>query len=174
LRETAELTFSQFLKEHNHPVLLSSQDLDWTDKRAFQFETMIIDQSSDQPASSPPKTPTQVAEALVFEVKKQARGTQSNMLCVRRTGNNDIVLAHPTISKFHAYFAKSAGEDSYEIADVGSTNGTRVNNQRLMAHQGQKLANGDRIEFGPAIHVMYFTAQGFYDFLQHLLRSGIL
>jgi hypothetical protein len=173
LRETAGLTFSEFLKKHSHPVLLSSQDLDWTEKTAFQFETVIIDQSSDQQANLSAKTASQVAETLVFEVKKQARGTPSNMICVGRTGNNDIVFANPTISKFHAYFAKSADEDSYEIVDVGSTNGTRVNNQRLTAHQSQKLANGDRIEFGPAIEVIYFTAQGFYDFMQHLLRPGL-
>ena len=173
LKEAAGLTSSHFLKDHNHPVLLWSLDLDWTEEITFQFDTSIFKSESTEPASLPTDTGSQMIETLVIEVRKQVGSGPANMICVGRAVNNDIIFAHEMVSKLHAYFLKKEGEDTYEIVDAGSTNGTSLNNQSLIAHSNNLLVNGDRLHFGSTIGVMYLTANGFYEFLQHLLRSGI-
>jgi len=95
------------------------------------------------------------------------------MISVGRTANNDIIFSHETVSKFHAYFRKKRAEDSYEIFDASSSNGTKVNDQPLIAYQGTPLADHDRIQFSPVIQVMYLSARGFYEFLQQLTLTGM-
>ena len=173
LRGAAGLSASQFLKRHNHPVLLWSQSLDWTEKINFQFETAIIEPGNEQSFGLPAQTESQIAETLVIEIRKQVSTTPAHMICVGRAPNNDIVLLDHTISKFHAYFTKAEAEDSLAIADADSTNGTKLNEQLLIAHQKKSLTNRDLIHLGPSIQMMYLTARGFYDFLRQLHRSGI-
>jgi hypothetical protein len=43
----------------------------------------------------------------------------------------------------------------------------------LVAYNNKTLYNRDNIQFGPAIQMVYLTAEGFYDLLQQLHRSGI-
>jgi pSer/pThr/pTyr-binding forkhead associated (FHA) protein len=139
----------------------------------YQFETSVIETDGNRPLNHLAKTASQVTATLVIEVRKQATHGPSSMICTGRASNNDIVFAHKTISKLHAYFLKTGTMDAYEIVDADSTNGTKVNNNKLTAHQHHPVANRDRIHFGPSIQVMYLTALGFYDFLQELLRCGI-
>ena len=51
-------------------------------------------------------------------------------LRIGRTPDNDLVLADLTVSRYHAELRKSAS-GHYEIADLGSHNGTFVNGQRI-------------------------------------------
>jgi hypothetical protein len=173
VQEAAGLTSSQFLLGNNHPVLLWSQSLDWVQADEFQFTTMIIDSDKDALLTGPAKTQSQAAKTLVIEIRKHQGSTSSKMILVGRAVNNDIIFNDLAISKLHAYFQKSEGDDSYNIIDAGSTNGTQVNRQLLTPQQRQPLANKDHIEFGPNIQVVFFTPLGFYDFLQHLHKGGI-
>ena len=83
------------------------------------------------------------------------------------------MIANKTVSKLHTYFVLSAEGDSYQIVDANSTNGTLVNNKRLVAYKNKPLFNRDNIQFGPSIQMVYLTSEGFYDLLQQLHRSGI-
>jgi hypothetical protein len=49
---------------------------------------------------------------------------------VGRAPNNDVVLAYPCVSKFHAFFR--AGSEGLSLVDAGSTNGTHVDETRLL------------------------------------------
>ena len=173
LKATAGLTSSRFLEDHDHPVLIWSKSLDWTERITYQFETSIIEGDRDSPLNELAKTASQVTATLVIEVRKKTPQGPSSMICTGRASNNDIVFPHKTVSKLHAYFLRTARRDAYEIVDANSTNGTKVNNRTLTAHQHHAVVNRDRIHFGPSIQVMYLTALGFYDFLQQLLRCGI-
>lgn len=52
----------------------------------------------------------------------------------------------PEISRRHARIARAAAPHNYAIEDLGSTNGTFVNDRRIGT--AQPLAEGDRIEVG--------------------------
>ena len=59
---------------------------------------------------------------------------------------NDLVIAHPTVSRRHAILGYHAG--AYTIADLQSTNGTFVNGRRIKAPV--PIRPGDEISFGAA------------------------
>ena len=62
-----------------------------------------------------------------------------------------IVLGDPNVSRNHAEI-RPAG-DGYVVADLGSTNGTKVNGVRVAEHH---LRDGDEVRFGNT--VMHFEA----------------
>ncbi len=64
-------------------------------------------------------------------------------LTIGREGDNALVLSHPTVSRHHAQLAFEAGE--CVLYDLNSTNGTFVNEQRVMR---QPLKPGDIVRFG--------------------------
>ena len=173
LRESAGLTPSLFIEKYSFPVLLWPQAGDWIEHTPFQFETFESDCSDEEPSDISPGTESQIAKTRVVEIRKQASPAPTSMICLGRAANNDIVLANHTVSKLHTYFLVSEDETSYEIVDANSTNGTMVNNTRLVAYQNHPLFNGDQIKFGPSIQMVYLTPQGFHDILRHLPRSGI-
>ena len=173
LKEAAGLISNQFLEKHKHPVLLWPQAGDWIEDTAFQFETFSSEYTDELPGAISPSTESQISETVVVEILKQASSAPTNMICVGRAANNDIVLANNTVSKLHTYFLVSEKGDSYDIVDANSTNGTVVNNKQLVAYKNQPLLNRDNIQFGPSIQMVYLTPQGFYELLQQLHRSGL-
>jgi hypothetical protein len=66
---------------------------------------------------------------------------------IGRALNQDVVLRHPRVSKFHAFFITKAND--WSIADAGSTNGTTVNGVRLAPRRPALLRSGDQVAFGP-------------------------
>ena len=173
LKEAAGLTASLFLEKYKHPVLLWPQAGDWIEDTAFQFETYSSEYSDELPEAISPGTESQITETLVIEIRKQTSSAPTNMICVGRAANNDIVLANNTVSKLHTYFLVSEEGNSYEIVDANSTNGTVLNNEHLVAYKNKPLYNRDQVQFGPSIQMVYLTPQGLYDLLQQLHRTGI-
>jgi FHA domain len=64
---------------------------------------------------------------------------------------NEIIINDPEISRKHSRFVRMGG--GYQLEDLGSTNGTYVNGQRLMGpHQ---LESGELIMFGENVGMVY-------------------
>jgi hypothetical protein len=173
LKEASGLTSSLFQAKHKYPVLLWPKAGDLIRGTAFQFETFFSEYSDEIPGEISPTTESQIYETLVIEIAKHASSAPVNMICLGRAANNDIVLANNTVSKLHTYFVVSEEKDSYQIVDANSTNGTLVNNKRLVAYKHTSLFNRDTIKFGPSVQMVYLTSEGFYDLLQQLHRSGM-
>jgi len=60
------------------------------------------------------------------------------------------------VSRIHATIERS--EDTLTITDLGSSNGTYLNGQRLIANQPRVLRDGDEIKFGKLVTHIYFGA----------------
>jgi serine phosphatase RsbU (regulator of sigma subunit)/pSer/pThr/pTyr-binding forkhead associated (FHA) protein len=73
-----------------------------------------------------------------------AEGTTS----IGRLDTATIRLASAAVSKRHAEIEGTGGQ--FVIRDVGSRNGTFVNDQRVPEGEARRLADGDRIRFGGA------------------------
>lgn len=67
-------------------------------------------------------------------------------ILVGRTLNNTFVIEHPSVSKQHARIAAENG--GYAISDLGSSNGTFINGERVTA--SAKLEDGCEVRFGHA------------------------
>lgn len=68
---------------------------------------------------------------------------ESDTVRIGRIGDNDVVLPDPNVSRFHARVTRRGG--SYHITDLGSTNGTWVNEMRIGEAE---LADNDVIRLG--------------------------
>ncbi len=60
----------------------------------------------------------------------------------------DIAIDHGATSARHAQLLTTAQPSRVSVQDLGSTNGTFVNDQRLTPGQAQMVTHGDRIRFG--------------------------
>lgn len=67
-------------------------------------------------------------------------------LTIGRGESNTYQLAHPSVSSKHAELRQEGGD--YKLVDLGSTNGTRVNDERITE---TILRNGDVVMFGNMI-----------------------
>jgi len=67
-------------------------------------------------------------------------------LAIGRSGDADVVLADPNASRRHAEIRATA--EGFEVVDLGSTNGTRVNGRAIGAH---RLVDGDLITIGNTV-----------------------
>ena len=61
-------------------------------------------------------------------------------------GNSIVVTDDPSISSRHCEFGQGPG--GFHVTDLGSTNGTFVNNQRLPASGTHRLGDGDIVRLG--------------------------
>ena len=70
---------------------------------------------------------------------------------IGRDVTNEIVIGDAEISRQHARLTRTPG--GYVLEDLGSTNGTFVNSERLMAPR--VLKPGDMIAFGENVNLMF-------------------
>ncbi|MCP3988386.1 MAG: DUF3662 domain-containing protein [Actinomycetia bacterium] len=68
---------------------------------------------------------------------------QGGVSTIGRLSDSDIVINDQNVSRRHAEL-HSVG-DNYELVDLGSTNGSKINGQRVGR---QALADGDQVTFG--------------------------
>ena len=87
------------------------------------------------------------------------RGPQPNqvyeltkdVITLGRDITNDIVINDPEVSRHHCRFTRAPS--GYTLEDLGSTNGTFVNGQRLSA--ARSLSNGDMVGLGETVTMAY-------------------
>ena len=73
---------------------------------------------------------------------------------VGRGNDNDIVITHPSVSYHHCEFELSL--DLLVLRDVGSTNGTFVNDQKI---QEVRVQPGQRIRFGQVLSTVEWVRE---------------
>lgn len=72
-------------------------------------------------------------------------------ITVGRAADNKVIIIEPEISRYHMRLERT--KRGYEITDVGSTNGTMVNNSPL--NEPRVLESGDVIRVGSTITIQY-------------------
>ena len=67
------------------------------------------------------------------------------------SANWEIALQDPTVSRPHAFLVRE--KQQWKLFDLGSINGTAVNNRPVTGGKAQMLRDGDRISFGGTMTV---------------------
>ena len=70
-------------------------------------------------------------------------------LCIGRSQGNDVVVDDPRVSGRHARLQVRG--TAVELIDVGSSNGTFVNGQRIRPHSPHPLSPGDTVRLGDTV-----------------------
>ncbi|MCK4400805.1 FHA domain-containing protein [bacterium] len=89
------------------------------------------------------------------EKVKEEYQLDENELTIGRAEENKIILKNETVSRKHAIVKKE--NNQYKIADLGSSNGTFVNNKKI---KEKDLSKGDEIKIGK--FVLKFVTEGAY------------
>ncbi len=96
-------------------------------------------------------------------VEKTRENVFKERVTVGRTGNNDLKLDDPSVSRFHAWLEPLG--PAWNLVDAGSRNGTYVAGRRLAARIPARLGNAAAVRVG-AVHLTFYTAEGFLQFLE--------
>lgn len=127
-----------FRKRHGRPCLLvvgmPDIESDWLGPKTV--ESQVTEKRSGE--ANP-------GRRRVIPVVKTNRNAFASRITIGRAKNNDIVIRAAKISKLHAAIVPTGTKDKYELMDMGSANGTRLNDLRLPPREPTPLDNGDRI-----------------------------
>ena len=74
----------------------------------------------------------------------QSHELTDDVITIGRIEENNLQISDPSVSSYHAQLTAKGGE--YELEDLNSTNGTRVNGETLKGSILLKI--GDRVRFG--------------------------
>jgi hypothetical protein len=110
----------------------------------------------------------QALKARVIEIKKRKSHLDADKVIIGRSPDNDIVLYNKMVSKSHACLYLTPSREYCYLVDIGSVNGTFLNNNKLAPHKEHQLADGDEISFGPETKLIYFSPKAFHTFLSEL------
>ena len=91
---------------------------------------------------------------LVFEqggLTGQVYPLERTMICIGRTGENDLVLPEQAVSRHHASIQRVS--EGWLLTDLGSTNGTYVDGQRI--REPHLLRPGERVAMGDSIFLIH-------------------
>ncbi len=109
-----------------------------------------------------------------FEIMGQALAIQlavPSKIVIGRTDPDTNTLADVDLGPFRGiesgvsrrHAEIQANEQHLLIVDLGSTNGTRLNGHRLIAHEPYRLRHGDTLSVGLAELKVYFTMQPVHE-----------
>ena len=101
-----------------------------------------------RPQTAAHTAPRGLLRCVDTTVLKDDRGTQivleGTFITIGRGDENDVALNADGISRHHARLV--AADGAWQVEDLGSTNGTRVNNSRIEG--ARTLRDGDTVAFG--------------------------
>jgi hypothetical protein len=108
--------------------------------------TMVYSAVRDSPPkqAAPPAGRAEVATRAIVTVDARRYVLDGPRATIGRAREADCVLRDPNISRHHAELRRSP-EGDWTIADLGSTNGIKVNGRRVGS---TRLSSGDQVTLG--------------------------
>ncbi len=161
VRELADFLVAHASKEHY--ALLQRPDIKLTAKAGLTLGQLKVESAlAAEPEPSVGGGTQVIAPEMVEELKRQISATKppaaprlemesgggpfeiaAERVMIGRLAASDLTLADSNVSRRHAEIVRTA--EGYEIVDLGSTNGTLVNDEPV---DRRVLADGDRITLG--------------------------
>ncbi len=112
-------------------------------RQAEEGKTMVYTTPPKQPAPDRPEPTRRLQEAFI-EANGKRIPVPGSRAVIGRSDEADCVLPDPNISRRHAEL-RQAGDGGWEIVDMNSTNGVKVNGRRMPS---SRLRDGDQVTLG--------------------------
>lgn len=90
------------------------------------------------------------------------KGPHKEFVTLGRLPICDILMEHPSISRYHAIIQFDQDGDAY-LYDLDSAHGTRLNKNTIPAREYVQLKPGDQIRFGESTRLCIFDSEKPYD-----------
>src|SRR3954465_1444561 len=81
-----------------------------------------------RPYGRVPGEPARIEPMELYPLAKKPGASFPDRITIGRTGNNDVVVADPSVSRLHAYVRRGTG---WVVADAGSKNGSWLDDAAL-------------------------------------------
>jgi len=160
-----ELARQDFCQQASHPLLIEV----WRPGRlSFQWGgTRLSRDGVEMPLAR--KILREGNHLPVHPVRQKLPGPAGTVR-VGRSQENDLVVQDDTVSARHAVFHLHSTGGVVDVRDVGSTNGTRVNDQKIVVGKEVVLFDGDLVAFGD-VGFLFFYSAGLYDVLRACVEA---
>jgi tetratricopeptide (TPR) repeat protein len=171
LPDSENVSANQFSEKYPASFLVEKAKIDLEKEVIFQMSTKQLDNPDLLKELDVGVEEADSREARVVEINQGKIDSNHGVITIGRAASNDIVLYSKLISKSHAFlFFLSLKLDPY-LVDLGSANGTFLNEEKMVVYEMYQLKDGDEISFGPQVKVGYLSARGFYDLLASMKRN---
>ena len=109
-----------------------------------ESHTMVYSAVREAPPAEDPSNRAEVSARAVVTVDDRRYVLDGPRATIGRSKDADCVLRDPNVSRHHAELRRSSGGD-WTVADLGSTNGIKVNGRRVGS---TRLKSGDKVTLG--------------------------
>lgn len=150
LREVATLSQEEFTAKHPNPFLIVEGE-NVPAGEIYQGATTL---GGDE---------EEIVEQI-HEVVERKDSSAFGFLTIGRSKENHVVINNRQVSKFHAVLHREG--EGFTILDVGSSNGTTVNDEPLSARRQRTLAEGNVIVLADKALLRYVGPQDAYEWLR--------
>ncbi|MHC5037302.1 MAG: FHA domain-containing protein [Planctomycetota bacterium] len=156
-----EMQKEAFLEKFKEPFLMI--ELSLSDENPDAFHTLDGTSKPERPTQPISKRAQIPAHPIVAQVTKSDRNSFHNMVTVGRATNNDIIIQHASVSKFHAYFRTDPKSGEVSIADAGSSYGSELNGMPILKDDPHPIQSGAVLIFANSVRVVFLSAVEFFN-----------
>jgi hypothetical protein len=169
LELSQDMSEGEFVRTFSLPVLIEKVGIfpHEDEDTSLLSGTVIVPEQSDLWESEGESDDQDIRDARVFLLQKKA-GSMGPNIFLGRAPTNDIVLAEVSVSKSHAQVTHIADTGRYQIADMFSSNGTYINDEKIHPFEEHQINDYDQISLGPHYHLIYHSPRGFNELLTSL------
>ncbi|MHC4598605.1 MAG: FHA domain-containing protein [Planctomycetota bacterium] len=111
-------------------------------------------------------------QAIVVPLVKSDRNEKGDRITLGRSDDNDVVVHHQSVSKFHAYFLEDPESGRLSLAEAGSSYGTTVEGDLVEKGQPRPLEDRASLVFAASVLATYFTPASFYDYMDLMAQPS--
>jgi hypothetical protein len=172
LSTVATSSLADFLSKNPIGFLVERSEKFFDREVIFKFLTEVAEDADVVDHLKKGSLQIGVLEARVLEIRKRKSFNDPDTITIGRSPHSDIILYNKLVSRTHAHLYVDIGAQSCTLADVGSTNGTFVNEEKLTPYERYHLKDGDIIYFGKETKVVYFSSPAFHAFLGKLRSTA--
>jgi len=162
IRREGGLSRFDFESRFPHPFLLLEFSLD--DHQAARLQPHGATSSARDATEWKQLHQEEKLNALVAPLMKSDRNRFREMITVGRAPNNDVVVGHPSVSKFHACFRRDPEGDAWTVEDAGSTYGTTLEARLLRKNKPEIVRSGNAIVLAGSAIATFLTGADFFDY----------